>query len=147
MILPKVTIDMDLSDSLCFGCGQKNPIGLKLNFKRDGKNVRAEFTPTKHYQGWRGVVHGGIITCLIDEAVSYAAHFEGLKCLTAKMAVQFKCMAKVGEPLVIISSITRHTRKLIETEARVSLKDGTVVAEGTATQFVVKRLEASEVSQ
>ena len=87
---PQVSVDTDMSDSFCFGCGQNNPIGLKLNFKRDGKTARAEFTPDKRYQGWRDVVHGGIITCMLDEAVAHAAHLEGINCLTAKMVVNFQ---------------------------------------------------------
>ena len=138
--LPRVSIDTDRSAGLCFGCGQKNPIGLKLSFYRDGKMARAEFIPDKLYQGWRGIVHGGIIATALDEALSHAAHFDGVECITAEMAVRFKRPAKVEEPLIITASITRKTRKLIETEAKAVLKDGTVVAEGTATQFIVERI-------
>ena len=138
MNLPQVSIDTDRSDSLCFGCGQNNPIGLKLSFKRDGKTARAEFTPDKLYQGWNGIVHGGIITCMLDEAMAHAAHLGGIESLTAKMTVQFKRPAPVEEPLIITGSITRNTRRLIETEAKVSLPDGTVVAESTATQFIIE---------
>jgi len=136
--LPQVSINTDLSEGLCFGCGQNNPIGLKLSFRQDGKTARAEFTPSQLYQGWPGVVHGGIIICMLDEAMSYAAHFEGISCLTAKMEIKLKRPTLIGEPLIITSSITRNTRRLIETEAKVCLKDGSLVAESTATQFVVE---------
>ena len=138
MKLPRVSINTDLSEGLCFGCGQNNPIGLKLSFRREGRGVRAEFTPGKHYQGWPGLVHGGIIGCLIDEAMSYATHFEGVRCLTAQMEMQLKRPALLNEPLIITSCITRQTRKLLNTVAKVSLGDGTVVAEGKATQFIVE---------
>ena len=145
--LPQVSINTDLSEGLCFGCGQNNPIGLKLSFRQDGKTVRAEFTPSKLYQGWPGVVHGGIIICMLDEAMSYAAHFEGISCLTAKMEIKFRSPVQIEEPLIITSSITRNTRKLVETEAKVCLRDGTVVAEGTATQFVVEKKSGDAVSK
>ena len=127
--------------SMCFGCGQDNPIGLKLNFKRDDKTARAEFTPTKFYQGWSGVVHGGIIATILDEAMGYAVRFEGVSCVTARMQVKLRRPALIGEPLIITSSITNKTAKLIETKANISLKDGTPVAEGRATQFVVSSRE------
>ena len=127
--LPQVSISTDLSDGLCFGCGNNNPIGLKLNFRLDGENARAEFTPGEHFQGWPGVVHGGIIICLLDEAMGYAAYFEGVTCVTAKMDIKLKRMAKIGEQLVITSAITKNSRKLIETKAQVALSDGTLVAE------------------
>ena len=146
--LPRVSIDTDRSDSLCFGCGQNNPIGLKLSFQRDGKMARAEFIPDKLYQGWRGIVHGGIITTALDEALAHAAHLDGIECITAEMTVKFKRPAKVEELLILTASIIKKTRRLIKTEAKALLKDGTVVAEGTATQFVLeKKLEGVQNSK
>jgi len=132
---PKVSIDERYS--LCFGCGQDNPRGLKLNFGWDGKTARAEFTPTKLYQGWSDMVHGGIIMCILDEAMAYAAKFEGMTCITARIQVKLNRPALIDEPLIVTSSVTKKTRKLVETKANISLTDGTPVAEGTATQFVV----------
>jgi len=131
-------MNADLSEGLCFGCGTNNPIGLKLKFRRDGKGVRTEFTPGSQYQGWPGMVHGGILICMLDEAMSYAAHFAGTICITARMEVKLKHLVPVEEPLIIISSVTRHTRRLLNTRAEACLQDGTVVAEGTSTQFVVE---------
>jgi len=143
--LPRISINTDLSEGYCFGCGQNNPIGLKLDFKRDGKTVRAEFTPDKFHQGWPGVVHGGILTCLLDEAMSYAAHFAGISCITAKMKIKLKRPVLLEEPLVLTASLTRNTRKLIDTEAKICLRDGTVVAESTATQFVVEPKQGTTI--
>jgi acyl-coenzyme A thioesterase PaaI-like protein len=136
--LPRVALNTDLNEGLCFGCGQNNPIGLKLRFTKDGDTCRAEFIPSKAHQGWPGVVHGGILTCLLDEAMSYAAYFEGVNCLTASMQIRFRQPVNVEEPLVITASITKNRRKLIETKARACLKDGTVVAESSAKQFVIE---------
>ena len=134
---PQISIDTEKSLAMCFGCGQDNPIGLKLNFKWDNKTVRAEFTPNKFHQGWSGTVHGGIIGCLLDEAMSYAPYFEGIHCITAKMQVRIRRPALIDEPLIITSSTIKKTRKLVETKAAISLKDGTLIAEGIATQFVI----------
>lgn len=133
---PQISIDTDRDNSLCFGCGQDNPIGLKLSFQWDGKTARAEFSPTEFYQGWPGMVHGGIVICLLDEAMSYAAIFEGMHCVTVKIQVKLRRPASINEPLVITSSVTKKTRKLVETRAVVSLMDGTMIAEGAATHFV-----------
>ena len=136
---PRVAINADLNEGLCFGCGHKNPIGLKLSFKKDGATCRAEFTPGQSHQGWPGIVHGGILSCLLDEAMSYAAYFEGVTCLTASMQVRLRQPVRVAAPLVITASVTKNRKKLIETSASVCLKDGTIVAEGTAKQFVVEK--------
>ncbi len=139
---PKVSIDTERDLAMCFGCGQNNPIGLRLNFKWDGKTAKAEFTPAKLYQGWSGLVHGGIIICLLDEAMGYATRFEGMNCATAKIQAKLRRLAVIDEPLVITSSVTRKTRKLVETKADISLMDGTLIAEGTATQFVINSRSA-----
>lgn len=134
---PQIPIDTEKGYSLCFGCGKDNPIGLKLDFKWDGKTARTEFTPTEFYQGWSGIVHGGIITCLLDEAMSYATRFAGMNCITASIKVRLRRATAIGEFLIITSSITENKRRLVKTEANISLKDGTPVAEATATQFVI----------
>ena len=132
---------------MCFGCGQENPIGLKLNFQWDGKTAAEEFIPTEVYQGWSGFVHGGIILCILDEAMSYAALFEGMECVTAKMQVRLKRLAQIGEPLMITSSVTKKNRRLVETRAVISLKDGTLIAEGTGTHFAIDAKKSAANSQ
>ena len=144
---PQMSIDVDGGYSQCFGCGQDNPIGLKLNFQWDGETARAEFTPTEFYQGWPGLVHGGIIICLLDEAMGWAVLLQGMNCVTAKMEVKLSRPASINEPLLITASITRKTRKLVKTKAAVALKDGTLIAEGVATQFVTNSSNRKDDSE
>ena len=141
---PQISVGADRDYSLCFGCGQNNPIGLKLSFQWDGKTARAEFTPTEFYQGWPGLVHGGIMICLLDEAMSYAALFEGNHCVTAKMEVKLSRPASISEPLIITAHITKKTRKLVKTKAAISLTDGTPIAESTATHFITDSLNKED---
>ncbi len=134
---PQIPIDTERGYNLCFGCGKDNPIGLKLDFKREGKTVRTEFTPTEFYQGWSDIVHGGIIIRLLDEAMGYATRFAGMNCITASMKARLRCPTSIGEPLIITSSVTENKRRLVKTEANIFLKDGTAIAEATATHFVL----------
>jgi acyl-coenzyme A thioesterase PaaI-like protein len=134
---PQLTINVDRDYSMCFGCGENNPIGLKLKFQQDGKNARAEITPPEIYQGWPGLVHGGILMCILDEAMGWVVMLQGINCVTAEMQVKLKRPVPVNETLIINSSITKKTRKLYKSKANISLKDGTLIAEGTATQFVI----------
>jgi len=125
--------------AMCFVCGQENPIGLKLRFRREGAMVTAEFTPGEYHQGWPGIVHGGIIEALLDEAMCYAPFFHGMYCVTAKMEVRIRQPVLVGQRLLISSTMVRKTRKLVEAEADIVLEDGTPVAEGKATMYVVNQ--------
>ena len=110
-------IPIGISD-LCFGCGQNNPCGLKLKFEWDGKRVRAEFTPNKFHQGWSGIIHGGIITTILDEAMGYVAYYEGVKCVTATMQTRFKRPLLVDEPIIVTASLTKNGRRFVDTRQR-----------------------------
>ncbi len=120
----------------CFACGQENPVGLKLEFTKDGNESRSEFTISEHYEGWHGVVHGGIVCTILDEAMAYT-YFPETKGLTAKAEFRFRQPAPVGVPMVVTGRLVKRTRKLLTTEATITLKGGTVVAESTARAYVV----------
>ena len=139
-------ISIGISD-LCFGCGQNNPCGLKLNFKWDGKVAKAEFTPTELHQGWAGIIHGGIITTILDEAMGYAAYYEGIKCVTSSMQTRFKRPLSIDEPIIVTASLTRNARRYVETEAKITLMDGTLVAECTAMQYVGSKVNEMDKSK
>ena len=123
----------------CFGCGSENPIGLKLHFHRNLDSVEAEFTPSELHQGWPSIVHGGILFTLLDEAMGYAFVFRGINGVTARAEAAFKHPAPIGETLYISATISKETRRLVETRATIKLKNGTVVAEGKALMYVVNR--------
>jgi acyl-coenzyme A thioesterase PaaI-like protein len=136
--LPRVTLNTDLNEGFCFGCGVNNPIGLKLKFTREGDNVRAEYTPEKHFQGWPGLLHGGLTATLLDEAMSNVAYATGHTCLTASITIRLRQPIPVDAPLTVTARITRRRKKVIETEGQLSLADGTIVANATAKQFIAE---------
>lgn len=137
-MLPKNLPAIDVKSlNKCFACDQDNPIGLKLKFTWDGETAIAQFSPTEFHQGWQGILHGGIIYTLLDEAMAYVAYFQNLNTVTAKSEVRFKQAVSIHEPLLISATTTRRTRKLLETKAVISLKDGTEVAEGSAVLYVL----------
>lgn len=138
---PQVSIDTEQDLTMCFACGENNPIGLKLSFEWDGTTARAEFTPGRYHQGWPGVVHGGIISCLLDEAMTYVLYFQDMRCITAKMGIRIRRPIPVGAPLIITASVTKNSKRLVETEGAISSPDGTIMAEGTATMFVLQTKE------
>jgi hypothetical protein len=84
---PQISIDLPPGYGGCFGCGQDNPIGLKMKFTPDGEGVRSVVKLDERYQGWPGYLHGGIVGCLLDEAMSHAALATGAHCITAKEPV------------------------------------------------------------
>jgi uncharacterized protein (TIGR00369 family) len=133
---PRPPADATKESDMCFVCGPQNPIGLKLRFDWDGKEAKSKFTPDENHQGWAGLVHGGIISSLLDEVMSYAALYSGVNCLTARMQTRFKRPQPINEPLIITGAVTKKTSRLVETRGEIRLADGTLVAEGTGTMFI-----------
>jgi uncharacterized protein (TIGR00369 family) len=119
-------------DHYCFVCGEKNPGGLHIPFSHDGEKVTAEFIPQKMHQGYKDIVHGGIISTLLDEAMVKAALLQGMPAVTAEMTVRFRNPLHIGEKIFIEASLSRTGRKILEASARVMKDDNTLVAESSA---------------
>ena len=143
---PKLDIDPEKDQNMCFGCGKENPIGLKLKFTWDEKSHTAstQFTPGGNLQGWPGYVHGGISACVLDEAIGWASMFAGTNNVTAKMQVRYRQMLPINGTYNLSCTIIKQTSRLIETTASISGQDGTVFAEATSTQFIVSRRKGVE---
>jgi acyl-coenzyme A thioesterase PaaI-like protein len=55
----------------CYGCAPHNPIGLALEFFADGDDIVSTWKPREHFEGFKGVLHGGIQAALHDEIASW----------------------------------------------------------------------------
>jgi uncharacterized protein (TIGR00369 family) len=119
-------------DNHCFVCGEKNQYGLHLKFSIHEGKVLSEFIPQKVHQGYKDIVHGGIISTIIDEAMVKAAIMQGIPAVTAEINVRFKKTLRVGEKVLIEATIINMNKKIIETSARLKKADDTIIAEGHA---------------
>jgi uncharacterized protein (TIGR00369 family) len=126
-------------DGMCFACGRNNDKGLHLEFSlnRQNKCVETTFVPQDEHQGWQGVVHGGIIATLMDEAMAKLAQLLGYYALTAALDVRFKDVARTGEPLQVKAEVAKLSKKLIYARAVAGRADGAVVAEAQAKLMIM----------
>jgi acyl-coenzyme A thioesterase PaaI-like protein len=122
------------SDHRCFGCGVQNPIGLHLQFESTADGVEAPFTPLPDHQGFENVVHGGIVSTLLDEAMSWAIAAAGMWAVTGEMRVRFRNALSVGEATTVSASLDDSRGRLISASARLTrASDGATIATATAT--------------
>jgi len=121
-------------DNMCYACGKKNEKGLHLEFSffEQEKRIETTFLPSEHYQGWRGVVHGGVLATVLDEAMAKLVHRLGYHAVTASLDVRYKDVAKTREPFTVSAEVTKHSKRLIFAKAAASRGDGKVVAEARA---------------
>lgn len=119
-------------DGMCFACSPKNPIGLKLAFEQDGEVCRANFVPGPEHQGWSGVMHGGLVATLLDEAMAQWLWLRGFTTMTAEMTARYSKAVPIGEKLTIEGILVSQRGRLLEMAGRVILPDGSVAARATA---------------
>jgi acyl-coenzyme A thioesterase PaaI-like protein len=133
--MPPISVQQPNSAN-CFACGLRNPVGLKLVFYESGPaEVTAAFQPEPQYEGFPGVLHGGIIAALLDEAGGRAAmvgdhnHFM----LTARLAVRYRLPTPLNQPLTVSGRLLTKRGSLATAHAELRLPDGAVTAEAEIT--------------
>lgn len=91
----------------CFGCGPTNPCGLHMKFFTDGNSVFTELKAPEHTAGWRNLVHGGVITTILDEVMGWSAIFLLKRfVLTKSISIDFLKPTFVGERIRAEGSLT-----------------------------------------
>ena len=86
----------------CFACGTANPIGLNLKFYQIGDAVCSDITLGKYHEGWEDIAHGGIISTLLDEVMSWAIMYsKKIFIVTRKMDIKYVRNVLIGTPLTV----------------------------------------------
>lgn len=120
----------------CFVCGAHNAHGLHLRFRREGDEVRADFTPAAHHAGFREIVHGGIISTALDEAMFWAAATKTKRfCLAAELNIRFLRKVSVGESYLIVAKLDADRGRVWESSAELRDAAGKVCARATCKQM------------
>ena len=119
------------NDNTCFACGRSNPDGLQLDIRKTAHGVELDYVPPVKFQGWRGIVHGGIVSTLLDELIAWACTARGFDAVTGELNVRFRQPMRVGGRIRGTGRITREKGKLLIGESRLTDESGAVIAEAT----------------
>ena len=136
-------MSVEPATNTCFGCGLDNPIGLHLDpgkFDVDGGEVAIRPSIAAHFNGIPGVVHGGISTTLLDEAMSAVCRrvFE-VRAVTGEMNVRFRKPVPIDTPVEIRARGERDGRK-IRCSGEIRGADDDVLVEATGLWIVLSEL-------
>ncbi len=126
------------ADDRCFVCGPDNAAGLKARFDIDRERRRAVciIRIVDTYQGWQGIVHGGIIAALVDEAGVYACRSVGEHFVTAELNVKYKSPVPIDQELIITAEVVASRRRIYSVVGKIELA-GKVLVESQAKIFEV----------
>jgi acyl-coenzyme A thioesterase PaaI-like protein len=100
-----------LLNSRCVVCGAENANGLRLRFETGSKGVRATWVPKRGWESFQGTVHGGIVTAVLDEAMSKAIIACGWEAFTVELGVRFRSRVSPGEELRVEGWVTKNARE------------------------------------
>lgn len=120
---------------MCFVCGQENPVGLKLNFYETAPGeVTVDYVAPEHFQGYPGVLHGGIAATILDEMAGRTHMGENPPrfMYTAKLEIKYRKSVPVGQPLKIIGRAGKDRGRVAEGWAGIFDNEGNLLVEANA---------------
>jgi len=128
-------MEKQANSRLCFVCGLENPVGLHLSFYETGPGeVTVDFTPPEHYQGYPGVLHGGIVASILDETAGRAhmGAFPPRFMFTARLEVKYRKNIPIGKPLKIIGRAGKDRGRMAKGWSGIYNQEGELLAEANA---------------
>lgn len=123
-------------DKNCFVCGPDNPVGLHLTFQESEDEIHTRLRFPAHFQGWKGVTHGGLVSTLLDEIMAKAVQARGMYGVTAEMSVRFRRPVPTETDVVVSGRVTDQRGRLAFTEGEIADTEGNVLASAKARFFI-----------
>ena len=138
----------------CFLCGLQNNVSLKMRWYEDHNEqlVRTTVTVPEHFNGYPGVVHGGIVTAILDETAGRSVMLKSGKdalMVALKLEVTFRRPTPTETPLNVIGWVIKQSKSRAKVAGEIRLPDGTLTAECQAVvvrppQEILDRWEAEK---
>ncbi len=120
----------------CFVCGVSNPFGLGLKFYESSPGeVTSEYTVPERFQGYPGVVHGGIVAAMLDEVTgrAFMGDPESPRFMyTARLEVRYRKNVPVGQPLRLVGRVGKNKGRTALATGELYGPDGALLAEAEA---------------
>jgi uncharacterized protein (TIGR00369 family) len=135
-------------DHNCFGCSPRNTSGLQMTFYTNKKAVYSKVKVPEHLCGWNNLVHGGVLSTILDEIMSWAAIYLLKRVsMTKSMSVDFLKPVYVGNPLkaegTVLEKKGKHEALM---QGRIYNKDDVCCASATGTFAVFSPAVAKRLS-
>ena len=132
---------MELNDTTdyqrCFVCGQRNPFGLHLVFRREEKSIVADFQPREEHQGFPGIIHGGIVAAVLDEALGRTSLLGNNQewTMTGRLEMRYRRYVPYGPLLRVRATLDTERSRMLQASGVLTLADdeSALLVEATGT--------------
>ena len=119
----------------CVVCSFRNGSGLHLEFDvSDDGSVKADFQCNKAFEGYPGILHGGVISTILDGAMGHCMFARGQAAVTVEMTTRFRCPVITEHSATVLARITRSSHPLYLLEAQI-IQDGEIKATAKSTFY------------
>src|SRR4030043_1374963 len=123
----------------CFACGANNGMGLGLKFyKHEDGTVFGNFFADPKFEGYSGIIHGGIVATLLDSAMTHCLLMEDIPALTGRLSIKYSTPIRAGTVVRLEARIVDQFHEMFILEGK-ALVDGKRVASAEAKYMSMKR--------
>ena len=119
----------------CIACGDTSRGGLGLRFREepDG-SVSTSFPCRPDFQGYPGRLHGGVVSMLLDAAMTHSLFARHIRGVTAKLNIRFPRPVQVGVEATVRARLVEKSPPLYVLKAEL-LQHGEVCAHAEGKFF------------
>jgi acyl-coenzyme A thioesterase PaaI-like protein len=123
----------------CFACGSNNGGGLRLKFHEQGDGtVFGNFFADPKFEGYSGIIHGGIVATLLDSAMTHCLLMKDIPALTGRLSIKYSTPIRTGTIVKLEARIVDQFHEMFILEGK-ALVDGKRVASAEAKYRSMKR--------
>lgn len=126
-------------DTCCFVCDPANEGGLHIEFFLDEEahRVLAEYTPAPTHEGAPGVIHGGVLGAILDDAMAWAVNvLSGSFGLTRSAEIEYSRIVRAGEQYSVTAWISEIGQRRAATTAELRDSEDRLCC-GTRAEFAL----------
>jgi uncharacterized protein (TIGR00369 family) len=136
--MKKIKNPYNPTENRCFACSVSNPIGLKLTFEESEKYLHATWTPSELYQGYHNLLHGGIISTLLDEIGAWCVNVKiGTAGVTSELKVKFLKPVWLNKGDILLKAeIIEKDKKSVQLKCYLYDSTQTLCAEAETVFFI-----------
>ena len=115
---------------MCFVCGTKNPLGLKIEFEATEDTCVGYFKANETHVGYDNTVHGGIIFSALDDVMANVLYLNNIKAHTAQCEIRYRKALEINHEVKLVGKVTAKKRRLITLHGQaISTSTNDVIAE------------------
>ncbi len=124
----------------CYVCAADRDTGLGITYvQRPSGDVVADVDCPEDWEGYTGLVHGGIISTLVDGAMTNCLFAKGIVAVTADLHVRYRHPVELGQRALVRAEVVRSSPPLFVLKATIHQNHRLCI---TATgKFMQQRLE------